>query len=381
MIQQDEKVENIIDIFNKNNLLNEINKDISNKNYKIRIEGLKLVFENYSNLPKNESYNFLLKGAKDGSKNLKLWVIESFNSTLGKNIPIEVRRDICRILMKTNDEIIKKKSIEILNIPVSPEFSKLTLNENNIDNIVITKQTKIEKDNNNSFLTPHDIQFSDKEMKLYGTKKIDVKLKEYILCLTLWMGGDGAIFDQFDILQYLPSYGKEIEFILGELEKEKILKKIDGNYSLTKRGSILVDSILLVNIAKWYNASVWADKSDYSTIHHGFIKDKRNNALSNFSLSIRSFITDYFQFILENFVEFYDYKKMSYFSSFRKILILISLNPTLDFFKKNNNEFGQILTDFSDSEVIKTINYNNGKLIIIKNDLLMRHYNKDRNLK
>ena len=208
MIQQDEKVENIIDIFNGNDLLNKINKDISNKNYETRIEGLKLVFENYSNLPKKESYKFLLKGADDRSKNLKLWVLEA----LGKNIPVEVRRDICKILMETNDEMIKKKSTEIFNIHISPEFDKLALNENDIGDIVITKQTKIEKDYTNSLFTPHDIRFSNKGMELYGNKKIDIELKEYILCLTLWMGGDGAIFDQFDILQYLPYYGKEIDF-------------------------------------------------------------------------------------------------------------------------------------------------------------------------
>lgn len=381
MIQQDEKVENVIDIFNQKNisLHKEINEKITNVSYKVRIGGLKLLFENYFDLPSEEAFKILTKGAEDGSKSLKIWMIDYFNSSLGKNIPIEVRRDISRILMKTNDETIKQKVMEFLTIPVDINISKLESNKDrqNIKQIIFNKQSNFLTYHNNNLFSKKDDENFRNATSSYSFNNFS-EMKEYILCLTLWMGGDGAIINFFDISQYLPNNQKDIKKSLEGLRKEKILTHLDGNYSLTKRGATLTDSILLKIIARWYNASEWVNIQGYSSMHYGFIKDKRNTALSNLQLSSRSFITDYFQCVLENLVEYYSYKKISYFSSFRKILILICLNPTLKFMRLKSKEFGEIFTDFSDNEVIKIVDYNDEKLIIFNDKFLMRRQIKDR---
>lgn len=379
-MQQDEKVENVIDIFNQKNisLHKEINEKITNVKYKVRIEGLKLLFENYFDLPSEEAFKILTKGAEHGSKSLKMWMIDNFNSSLGKNIPIEVRRDVSRILMKTNDETIKQKVMEFLTIPVDINISKSESNKDreNIKKIILNKQSNFLIYNDNLFSKKIDENFRNATLS-YPYNNFS-EMKEYILCLTLWMGGDGAIINFFDISQYLPNNQKDIKKSLEGLRKEKILTHLEGNYSLTKRGATLTDSILLKIIARWYNASEWVNIQGYSTIHHGFIEDKRNTALSNLQLSSRSFITDYFQSVLENLVEYYSYKKISYFSSFRKILILICLNPTLKFMRLKSEEFGEIFTDFSDNDIIKIVDYNDEKLIIFNDKLLMKRQTKDR---
>ena len=380
-IQQDEKVENINEIFNRKNidLIEPGNKELHNnkKNSESLIHQFKLIFENYSNLPKNETITILLNGAKSGHNQLKLWMIDSFKSKLGEKIPIEVRRDISRILMKSNDQTIRQKSIDFLNTPVK-QFDKLVSNKNKEknNNKLKTEQKHFSIKDDISLSTAYDLNNIDKKKELSPKYNIDIQLKEYILCLTLWMGGDGAIFNVSDISQYLPYKNQDIKKGLEELRKEKILGYADGNYVLLKRGSILADSVLLKIIAQWYNTSILVDRPGYSTIHYGFIKDKRNVALSNFTLSLRSFVTDYFQFILEKFVEYYSYKKISYFSNFRKILILIALNPTLNFLKEKRNEFNDVFSDFSESELIKIIDTKNGKLILIKDDFLMRRNKK-----
>ena len=380
MIQQDEKVENVIDIFNQKNisLHKEINEKITNVSYRVRIEGLKLLFENYFDLPSEEAFKILTKGAEDDSKSLKIWMIDNFNSSLGKNIPIEVRRDISRILMKTNDETIKQKVMKFLTIPVDIKVIKPESNKDKktFQKVISTNQSHFSTYNNIRLSKKSDEYFKNSTLP-YSYEHLN-EIKEYILCLTLWMGGDGAIINFFDISQYLPNNQKDIKKSLEGLRKEKILTYLEGNYSLTKRGSILTDSILLKIIARWYNASEWVNIQGYSTMHHGFIKDKRNTALSNLQLSSRSFITDYFQCVLENLVEYYSYKKISYFSSFRKILILICLNPTLKFMRLKSKEFGEIFTDFSDNEIIKIVDYNDEKLIIFNDKLLMRRQTKDR---
>jgi hypothetical protein len=378
-MQQDEKVENVIDIFNQKNisLRKEINEKIADVSYRVRMEGLKLLFENYFDLPSEEALKNLTKGAEDDSKYLKIWMINNFNSSLGKNIPIEVRRDISRKLMKNNDETIKQKVKEFLTLPVDIKISKSESNKDreNIKQMLFNKQS--------NFLTYNDELFSKKYGEIFKNATISdpdnnfCEMKEYILCLTLWMGGDGAIINYVDISQYLPNNIKDIKKSLEELRKEKILINLEGNYSLTKRGSILTDSILLKIIARWYNASEWVNIQGYSTMHHGFIKDKRNTALSNLQLSSRSFITDYFQCVLENLVEYYSYKKISYFSSFRKILILICLNPTLNFMRLKSKEFGEIFTDFSDTDIIKIVDHNDEKLILFNEKLLIRRQSKD----
>ncbi|KCZ71330.1 hypothetical protein ANME2D_02057 [Candidatus Methanoperedens nitroreducens] len=377
VIQQDEKVENVKDIFNNKNILRIeiINKKLNSINHNDRIDGLKLAFKNYTDLPKNEAINILTKAAKDESKPVRLWILTSFNGILGKNIPIEVRRDISRLLLKTDDDEIKQKAIEFLNVPVENKPNTSTSNE--LIEEMRFKQTEIFKNNINDF-PKNDLNYKEKKSELSQVQKEDNELKEYILCLTLWMGGDGAIFNLRDILQYLPNNENDIKRNLEELRQDKILRNVNGNYSLTKRGSILADSILLKIIARWNNASEWVNQQGYATIHHGFIEDRRNTALSNLYLSSRSFITDYFQFVLENLVEYYSYKKISYFSNFRRILIFFSLNPTLDFLRSKREEFEDVIWDFSNNEVVKTVDYNNEKLIVIKNDLLRRR-NKEWN--
>lgn len=379
-MQQDEKVENVIDIFNQKNIYlhKKVNEKINDVSYRVRIEGLKLLFENYFDFPSEEAFKILTKSAEDDTKSLKIWIIDNFNRSLGKNIPIEVRRDISRILMKTNDEIIKQKVMEFLTIPVDIKCIK---SESNKDRKAFQK---VISNNQSHFSTYNDKRLSkgsDKNFKnaiLPHSHNNFSEMKEYILCLTLWMGGDGAIINFLDISQYLPNNQIDIKKSLDELCKENILTNLEGNYSLTKRGSILTDSILLKMIARWYNASEWVNIQGYSTIHHGFIKDKRNTALSNLQLSSRSFITDYFQFVLENLVEYYSYKNISYFSNFRKILILICLNPTLNFMRLKSKEIGEIFTDFSENEIVKIMDYDDEKLIMFNEKLLMRRQNKDR---
>ncbi|MCZ7400617.1 MAG: hypothetical protein O8C61_00160 [Candidatus Methanoperedens sp.] len=392
--QQDEKVENVKNIFSKNMSVQEtIIKKIHSNDYNKRIEALKLFFQNFSILPEKEANDILEIATRDESKKVRLWMLTSFNGILGKNIPMDIRRDTCRLLMKTDDEEIKRRSSEFLNIPVENK-KKITLDENN-ENLLF-KQKRLEIidkhfDNNSNdligrtenikdiinYISINDSNFKEKKSELSQVQKEDNLLKEYILCLTLWMGGDGAIFNIRDVIQYLPNNENDIRRNLEELREDKILKNIEGNYSLTKRGSVLADSILLKIIARWNSASEWVNQPGYATIHHGFIEDKRNIALSNIYLSSRSFITDYFQFVLENLVEYYSYKKISFFSNFRRILICLSLNPTLDFLRPKRGELEDVIWDFTNNEVVKTVDYNNEKLIVIKDDFLTRRNKKE----
>ena len=151
-----------------------------------------------------------------------------------------------------------------------------------------------------------------------------------------------------------------------------MVEKNNGMYSLTAKGSTVTNSILMKIIARWSNASEWVSQPGYMTIHHGFIKDGRNIALSNLYLSSRSFITDYFQIVLENFVEHDSHRNISYFQNFRKILILISLSPALDLLKRKSGEVVEILSDFVESGAIKVVDYNSEKVIVISSELLKR---------
>ena len=114
----------------------------------------------------------------------------------------------------------------------------------------------------------------------------------------------------------------------------------------------------------------------YQTIHHGFLMYSRNKAISDLFRSARSFVTDYFQIVLENLVEKYSYKDISYFKDFRKILIRICLNPISDFVKNDNENYKEVLNSFLKEEIIKTIDYKNNKIIVINNEYLKRKRSK-----
>jgi len=201
-------------------------------------------------------------------------------------------------------------------------------------------------------------------------------LSEIILCLILWMGGDVAIFNKEELIYYLPHNKDDIKICLEELENAKILNKQGDNYTLTKKGSFLADYSLIKLISKWAYVSRLKGYPKYQTIHHGFLMYSRNIAISDLFRSARSFVTDYFQIVLENLVEKYSYKDISYFKDFRKILIRICLNPISDFVKNDNENYKEVLNSFLKEEIIKTIDYKNNKIIVINNEYLKRKRSK-----
>ncbi len=381
-IQQDEKIENVKEIFDEKiiPIHKEVTKKIAEINDNFRIEKIKSILENYSKSSEPEIFKVLENSAENGREYVSLWLIDYFNNPLVKNIPIEVRRDIARILMKTTNKIIKQKAIEFLSKPVI-NVSDNSVTTNVDKDIIDIKSNKPETLRVDESLSSKDSSFHDfiEKAEVNHVSKVGIELKEYILCLTLWIGGDGAIFNLWDLSQYLPYSEKDIIYALKELQLEKIIKKNNIDYSLTERGSILANSILIKIIVKWYNASEWVNNKSHRTIHHGFIIDKRNTAISNLLLGSRSFVTDYFQTVLENLVESYGFKKITFFSNFRRLLILISLNPTLEFLKPKSKEFSDVFSDFKDHEVLNIVEYNNEKLILIRNDFLMRLSKKGQN--
>lgn len=343
-------------------IMKDINLKMHDSNYKVRIECLKTIFDRYSDLPRDVTYYTLIESTMDESPLLSKWLFNSIAGALGDKMPIEVRRDVCRKLMKnTDDEIIRKSAMEYLNKPVGTRPNEVL--------------GGVHGQNVGSGLKSDKLS-SRKKSTFHG---IDADLKDNILCLTLWMGGDGAIFNLNDISKYLYNNEESIQKCLNVLKNQKIIVSVDGNYSLTRRGSILTDSILLKKIAHWNNMSEWVNLSGYSTIHHGFVEDRRNIALSDLFTSSRSFVVDYFQNLLENIVDNYNYKNISYFLHFRKILVLLSLNPTLNFLKINGNEFGEVMSDFYDTRLIKTIDYNGDKIILVNNSILLRKNARGRN--
>ena len=198
------------------------------------------------------------------------------------------------------------------------------------------------------------------------------KLSRIILRLVLWMGGDAAIFNEEELSYYLPHSKEDIVSSLEKLENAKILNKQGDNYSLTKKGYLLADYSLINLISNWAYVSQLKGDSKYKTIHHGFLIYSRNIAISNLFRSSRSFVTDYFQIVLENLVEKYSHKDISYFKDFRKILIRICLNPISNFVETDNENFKEVLNSFLKEETIKTIDYRNNKLIVINNEYLKR---------
>ncbi len=199
------------------------------------------------------------------------------------------------------------------------------------------------------------------------------ELSEIILCLVLWMGGDAAIFNSEELIYYLPYNKDDIERCLEEFENTKIVNKQgDDYYSLTKKGSFLADYSLIKLISTWAYVSRLKGYSKYQTIHHGFLMYSRNIAISNLFRSSRSFVTDYFQIVLENLVEKYSDKDISYFKDFRKILIRISLNPISDFVKNDNENYKEILNSFFKEEIIKAIDYKSNEIIVINVEYLKK---------
>ena len=198
------------------------------------------------------------------------------------------------------------------------------------------------------------------------------ELRDTILCLVLWMGGDAAIFNSDELIYYLPYNKDDIEACLDELENAKIVNKQEEDYSLTKKGSFLADYSLMKLISTWAYVSRLKGYSKYQTIHHGFLMYSRNTAISNLFRSSRSFVTDYFQIVLENLVEKYRDKNISYFKYFRKILIRISLNPISDFVKNDNENYKEILNSFFKEEIIKAIDDKSNEIIVINVEYLKK---------
>lgn len=366
---QDEKV-SIKDILIEKNssLREEINKKLSESNVKSRKTAALQIVDNYNIFRKEELIELLNKLSLDKSDDVKFLVISFLTHDGGKIFQPEKRQEFIKTILNNTNNI---------KIKTTAENFLLTLSENN--------RSYEEKQNlPNKIGSSNDSDFSQQmnitNYLLSNQSLIKVKyntLEEYILCVTLWIGGDGAIFSSQEISYYLPFSEDEIKSSLEKLRYENILIKRNNDYTLTEKGSILTDSSLIKIIATWYSVSEWIDNSKYKTIHHGFLKDKRNIAISNLLLSSRSFITDFFHVILENIAKFYNNKNISYFTDFRKLLIWISLNPTIGFIdKKDNDNCSKLLNDFLHDGIIKIVDYNNEKIILMNNEYFKRKNKK-----
>lgn len=369
MAIQDEKVSiNDILIEKNSSLREDINKKLCEDNVKSRKMAVLQIINNYNIFKIEELRELFSKLSLDKSDEIKLLVVNFLISEGEKVFQPEKCQEIIRAI-SNNTKNIKIKNTAEKFLLTANENSKSYEGKQNLSN-------KIELSNGSDFRQQMKLYDYSQSNQLLFKSQYNM-LQEYILCVTLWIGGDGAIFNSSEIAYYLPFRENEIRLSLEKLRTENILMKKNNDYVLTERGSVLADASLIKIIATWYSISEWIDNPKYKTIHHGFLNDKRNMAISNLLLSSRSFITDFFHVILENLAKFYNNMDISYFTDFRKLLILLSLNPTIGFIaEKGNGNCSMLLNTFLHDDILKIANYNNEKIILINNEYFKRKHKK-----
>lgn len=169
-----------------------------------------------------------------------------------------------------------------------------------------------------------------------------------------WIGGDSAKFtvDDFSRLDLTIN---RVEEILQFLVQKDFIDKVDGKFSLTRKGSYAVDFSILSIIGKWgYKSAIWSPYP-FETLQWLFIRSEKDSPKKILAGIKSRYVLDFCQRFLKSFVQKVPGYTLKDYSAVRDFILKISLCPVYSFAISHlNDDMKIVLRYMFDRKLITT---------------------------